>query len=108
LKTVPKDVLQKLEILADAAKPHSHDEAKRPIVTTPPRCLIRNGAAAGLRSPIGTRENDCASLDHWLSSIHGASRASCALLHVVCADKPGVRGATLQRGAATPCIPRVA
>jgi hypothetical protein len=79
LKTVPKDVLQKLEILADAAKPHSHDEAKRPIVTTPPRCLIRNGAAAGLRSSIGTRENECASLDHWLSSIRGVARASFAV-----------------------------
>jgi hypothetical protein len=52
LKTVPKDVLQKLEILADAAKPHSHDDCGRsgPIVTTAPRRLIRNGAAAGLRS----------------------------------------------------------
>jgi hypothetical protein len=36
---------------------------------------------------IGTRENECVSLDHWLSSIRGASRALLAqLLHVVCAD----------------------
>lgn len=54
---MPKDVVQKLKILARAAKPHSHDDCGRsgPIVTTHPRRLIRNGAAV-LRSPIGTRE----------------------------------------------------
>jgi hypothetical protein len=98
LKNCAQGCSLKLEILADAAKPHSRDEWGR----------SRKVAATGLRSPIGTRENECASLDHGLSSIQGASRALLAQqLHVVCAD-PRVRGGTPERGAAAPCIPHVA
>jgi hypothetical protein len=110
LKTLPKDVLQKLEILADAAKPHSRDEWGRsdPIVTTHPRRPDREGRSHGAAITDRHARERVRFPRSLVESIRGASRALLAQqLHLVCAGVR-VRCVTPQRDAAALCIPRVA